>query len=179
MGVSHALEIATYVLKSANGGLLYTPLYQGLIMGQSAEPISWGRGPPEVATMDPREVFASLRAYCFERAKEIRDFIAGRNSFSLNRRETLKFGEMRRALEDQFAHVEETWNNLLKYARLSATDVDNKAAFGDLADVMKSTKRVMVAALLLFEQFTRASPTWILEGIRMTMLVKMSSKRRG
>ena len=53
-----------------------------------------------MVAMDPREVFTIFRASCLERAMEIRDFIAGSKSFSLNSRETLQLREMRRALED-------------------------------------------------------------------------------
>ena len=108
------------------------------------------------AEMDPREVFATFRASCLTRAKEIRDFIARRVSFGLDFKETLELREMRRAMEDQFACMEETWDNLLECIRLNA--IDNDAAFGELVGVMKSTKRVVDAALLMSEQFTRASP---------------------
>ena len=39
-----------------------------------------------------------------------------------------------------------------------AIDSDNDAVFGELAGIMKSTKRVVDTALLMSEQFTQASP---------------------
>jgi hypothetical protein len=111
-----------------------------------------------MAAMDPREVFAIFRASCLKRAREIRDFIARSKSFSLNFKETQELREMRRALKDQFACMEETWDNLLQCVRLYAIDIDNNAVFGELVGVMKSTKKVIDKAFLASEQFTQVSP---------------------
>ena len=94
---------------------------------------------------------------------------------------------MRRALEDQFACMEETWDNLLQCVRLYAIHIDNDAVFGELVGVMKSTKKVIDTALLASEQFTRASPVctdvdkflvWMLARARMQMIEKTSLKKK-
>jgi hypothetical protein len=62
---------------------------------------------------------------------------------------------MREALAGQFENMEETWDNLLQCVREYSIDTDSDVAFKELADVMRSTRRVLNAALDLSGHFTQ------------------------
>jgi hypothetical protein len=64
---------------------------------------------------------------------------------------------MRKVLTGQFANMEETWDNLLHCVQEYSIDIDSDDAFKELADVMKSTKRVVNAALVLSGHFKQTS----------------------
>ena len=99
--------------------------------------------------MDPRDAFAAFRASCWQKVRVIQDFIARRESFHLTYGEAWELEEMRDILTDQFACMEETWDNLLKSVNVYSIDTDRDAVFGEFAGIMKSTRRVMDMALKL------------------------------
>jgi hypothetical protein len=111
-----------------------------------------------MAGMDPQEAFAAFRASCWQKAMAIKDFGTGRTSFEINSTEFLELGKMRRVLTGQFANMEETWDNLLQCVQEYSIDVDSDTVFKELADVLRSTKRVVDAALVLSGHFKQASP---------------------
>ena len=105
--------------------------------------------------MDPQEAFAAFRASCWQKATAIKVFVTGRTSFEINSAEFLKLGLIWEALAGQYANMEETWDNLLHCVQEYSIDIDSDDAFKELADVMKSTKRVVNATLDLSGRFTQ------------------------
>ena len=67
----------------------------------------------EVFPTEVQKKFQPLEAACFRKTKELWAFFNRHMSVGLNSEEILELKEQRTALKDQFAYMEESWDNLM------------------------------------------------------------------
>ena len=76
------------------------------------------------------------------KARDILYFINRDMSVGIKSVEILELKELRRALEDQFASMQESWDNLIQCA------IDHCTIFDEIAEIFRTTKEAVDKALV-------------------------------
>ena len=108
--------------------------------------------------MDPRNTSAVFRASCWTKARLVPDFVTGRVSFALTFNEARELDEIRVALRNQIAEMEDTWDDILENVRQHSFDTNKDAAFGEWSRLVTSARKIVDMALKVASRFQEAPP---------------------
>ena len=93
-----------------------------------------------MATKNPKRVFPSFKTNCLIKAQKIVDFIKVHSSGSISADDVLMLKKLRKALEDQFARMEENWDS-------SMLSIEDDIVFDEVEAMMMSTRAAVDKAL--------------------------------
>jgi hypothetical protein len=110
--------------------------------------------------MDPRNTLAAFRASCWTKARLIQDFVTGRVSFELTFNEARELDEIRVALRNQIAEMEDTWDDILENVRQHSINTNKDAAFGEWSRLVTSARKIVDMALKVASRFQEAPPVY-------------------
>jgi hypothetical protein len=100
-----------------------------------------------------QDIFLNFRASSMNRAKDIRDFAAGCDSFDLGNEDLWQLKKMTENLHEQYAYLMDAWDTLLRCVQEHAIDVNKDEAFIDMKSAMEHTTRVVDMAIQMSDQF--------------------------